>query len=324
VRALVEERYRAAHPGGKPHARQLDHLAIELAYFARLSRREGLAIHRTHNQLARAWAAAGVPWQPTGEPKRDSQLFKSRIKRHLGYLQAMGYVDAWEPVYDARGESSGIVVRLSAVVAQLAVAPLRVRRRGAHSGAKSGPPSRSRKMRTLGHPPGGAIGGAGDIRAVPVSLNSEHGGARAARAVDRRERAALRVRATAALGIAQASGAATGGASPRDVAALPCCRDVDPVGLAIAACRVWQPTIPPKLSEQSERRLEASLSMLDRYADLGRGREGVGRELLLAAVMEAEPPWPGAGEPRSLGGIVVSLHRRARKWRRTHRPAGQR
>jgi hypothetical protein len=124
LRARLEADYRAARPGGKPHQTTFDALLVCVRWLEACYRHDGPTVQRTWPQIARAWRRLGLPLEISGTAKRDHQRHRNNLARRLDYLVEMGWVQAWEPVYEPSGESTGIVVRIGADVAQLARAPL--------------------------------------------------------------------------------------------------------------------------------------------------------------------------------------------------------
>lgn len=93
------------------------------------------------------------------------------------------------------------------------------------------------------------------------------------------------------------------------------------MALARVLLELADPGAFPAISAKRQRQLEASLRRLDRYADFGRGRPGVGVEVLVDVIRgDWRGLWPSPrSRPRTLGGIAVCVRRLANEWRRHDR-----
>ena len=113
IRVELERRF-VAHYARAPQYKQLDGMEHIAKWSERCRRVDGLEVHRSWAQIVR-----GLGWPSTGTIRGDRQRYRNNIANRLDYLTEIGWLEGWEPVYDARGESSGIVIRLRAPVAQL-------------------------------------------------------------------------------------------------------------------------------------------------------------------------------------------------------------
>jgi hypothetical protein len=103
--------------------------------------------------------------------------------------------------------------------------------------------------------------------------------------------------------------------------------------MARAVFAVVHPEAAPVISARQRERLKAAVGRLDRYADMGAGREGAGRELVLDLVLgdwrehalerraagRQRSATPRYVPPKTLGGIAVCARRVANQWRRGQR-----
>lgn len=319
VRAHLERRY--AERLGRDLRRQdeRDGLSALIEAFVASWHVDGAEVHRSWKQLARACHQLGWAPETVAETKHHH---RPSLRRRMDRLVELGYVERWEAVYAGR-QSTGILVRLSADVAQLAEAPLRPR-----SGSSKPDPRRSatprRRAFSAGQvsPPFGGEPPSG----VP---SYRYSGGRARGALERRDRAALADRCLATLSAHARS--ESGAASVR---AAPWLADVPAVVLARAALRVHLPAAHPVISAERQRQLEAGWRRIRRYGYGGaRPLDLTGDAAAAAAVLDlARGGWAEhlftkperfchrePDRPRTLGGLGVALRRLANEERSADR-----
>jgi hypothetical protein len=311
-RRQIEQRFASAY-GRSPRADKLDNLTGFVLWLDRCRARDGDEILRSVPQIVRAMKRE-LGWQPRAGVRANRDAYRAQIRRQLDTLQAIGWLDSWDSVLRPNGEGVGIVIRLSADVAQLAKAPPRRRaqhgrqegttrtRRRAFSEPEMHPPSRG-CVELRSPQPITAVGACAPGRLPPP---------------DGRDRAELYDRARAAL--AASAVARAGEKVPDTLARLPWLAELPAADVARAALAAYHPDVAPRITLRRQQQLDRAVRRLDRYADMGKGRRGVGIEQLVAACRELAPPWEGAGRPRSLGAVAVVLHRQSLKWRRAHKP----
>lgn len=70
-----------------------------------------------------------------------------------------------------------------------------------------------------------------------------------------------------------------------------------------------------RLVERRRQQLDRGLTMLDRFADLGRGRRGAGVELAVRRIVDELAPDAGDETLQTLGGLAAWLYASGRQWR---------
>lgn len=345
----LEEQFRARYCAATGrdwvHRGQVEGTTALLRRLANAALRgDGLTVHRTWRQFARG---LGLADERTTVDEVETR-FRGTLRNRLRYLELTGFVESWEAIYDGRGESTGILVRLPAGVAQSVRATPSARPQGMpprRPGCVRMPPPTGASA-TLPRAPAPRAGPecsdfslCGEInrprRGLVVTSPSPSTSSTAQRGACTRESAEAARCVRAALVERRELLGEEGGAAI--VAALPWLALVAPAVLAREACRVAMPSLTDlRLSMLWEGRLDAAVVQIDRCA----GRPGAGAELLLDLITEdggrpdplllellgGEKPRRDR-KPRTLGAIAVAARRWARRqragWRAGARPGGQ-
>jgi len=330
-------RARLAHDYAKAYGRDarydcLDGLERWARWRQKLPEHERHVVLRTIRQLADAFE------RPHKGAKDAHQRYQRIFKLQLGYLKAMGWVESFEPIYEANGEGKGILVRW-APVAQLDRGPAYPRGRERCSEPPRRPPvAPGAGSVGGGEPPGDRSFSGGEVmppsgRSVPskpvvdvsdVDLSLLVNGGASARVpadasalpsltwAEYRRQARLVVRASAWWSFETANGASEGDAA-RKFSELPWAAEVPITDLARILHRCWLPDVPPLISAKRQAQLEAAARRIDRI-------EGPGAWIAHAcSVLEC---W-AEGElddwlsepPRSLGALAIWLRRTANERR---------
>ncbi len=110
LRADLERDYEATFSRPVRNYLQGELLETAAQWLLRAQAHDGSEIERSTPQIARAWgyAAAGL----TVNQIKDRST--SQIKRTLGYLREMGWIESWEPIRGPRGDYVGIKLRAGA------------------------------------------------------------------------------------------------------------------------------------------------------------------------------------------------------------------
>jgi hypothetical protein len=267
-------------------------------------------IHRTDYQLARA---LGV--QVDGAKDAHRKLSMQR-KRALSYLAAIGWVEAWEPRYDGRGEGQGWVVRLTARGCS-SVGYSVTRRRPSPSAAPSARSSWRAPCSSSSHevlPPSGA-----PLRSAPTGPPSvvRRGGTGAPA---RARYAAESVDASQPYSGPYAPAALAGFARLGGAGALESAwRRGAPLWAVLRGAALWL-GLPPRLSRRAEAQAERSIGQIDRLFGPGAGLAEL-LQLMEAGGQAGYVPGAEVGtrRPQSIGFFVPQLRRCARRSARDHR-----
>jgi hypothetical protein len=310
--------------GRAPQRKQLEWLERVGRWLGRCYHAEGEAFVRSVPQIVRA---LGLPYD--GTVKGARRRYRNQLANTLGYLEAMGWVEAREALLRSSGHGRGWALRIaprgSAALRSINGARRRTRRDGGPHGAGTrpaghpeplAPASRSRGL----HPPTENSTDQG-LTAFPLSCsgrgrahaNRRYGGPFAVAALEAKVR--------------QGGGEAAAVLEAEWQAGAPlwaCLR---------AAARALD--VPAALSRRAELQAERSVAQMDRLA--GRRGEGV-RQLLWLLEEGAEsrtgevamPVGPNplidrrspGRRPVSLGYYITAFRRQARKWRRDEKAKG--
>lgn len=289
----------------------------------------GRRIHRPWGQMFRG-VANDLDWELGPTYAENCKRYRNQVARRLDHLVAMGDIERWEPVYDARGESTGILIHVPAGVAQSVQPSLRFRRSRRPGGTSSSARQLARRglashgrldrPRELSNPSGNC--GAGGVPSVvnpprgTSACVSARGGVGSA-SVDAIERACTPTLRPALRRLRTALREAD---RPRRVLADACRAGESPVVVALAC---WELATDgqrePRLSLDWRGQLERSAEQLDRLRGPGEAAlwlaqriDGLGNDELID------------GRPvRSLAYYAHALKQVARAGRRRARGAGK-
>jgi hypothetical protein len=281
----------------------------------------GRTIHRSWAQMFLG-VARDLDWHLHGPRRQIHARYCNQVKRRLDHLVDIGDLEAWEPVYNANQESTGILLRVPAGVAQ-SVRPARIPRRFRRPGqvaqsarqlARRGLAERPRARRSaeLSSPFGTTSRSGSSVLSSPPA-GDERAAAlvrEAAAACPPRLRGQLRRLTTALVGWPR---------RPRGVLAAAAGHGASPVVVALAAWELATDGRPPQLSAAWRTQLERSAQQFDRLHGPGRAAlwlaqriDGLGDDELIEE-----------RSVRSLAYYAHQLKQTARADRRARRRAGK-
>jgi hypothetical protein len=347
-RREMRERYTRAK--GYPPREKQEILMAELAMWIDVvSAHEPDAILRTIPQLVRHGPGRYLGWKTTGTVRGDQALYGNRIKRGLDYLKEIGWVADRSYVQEFTGRGVGILVA-PGPCSSTGDAPTPRRRRGGPQRGQECPQERRphvrngrRRVRLLRDVLAASSSSSSGELSAPVGASdfpSENpeavgeavracarplGVTRSRPTVSATDRAALEAWWETARG-GEPSGAEL-------LLAVPGLAGVQVVAMARAVFAVVHPSAATTISARQRERLKAAVRRCDRCADMGAGREGAGRELVLDLILgdwrehalerraegRQRVATPRYVAPKTLGGIAVCARRVANQWRRGQR-----
>jgi hypothetical protein len=272
------------------------------------------AVFRTWRQMCDALGLSH-----DGTVKGAQTRHRGSLRNTLGYLQEMGWIEAWSAEYEANGEGRGILIRLSPRSSvdnaagggrrpprgpRCAIAP----GEGPHFfSGEVATPSRERPLAVDVVPSSGcspsARNGGASVRVPAEQLEGTPAQRRAVHAAHEQ----LRVSVAAAASLAWARGIEEGGCAA--LLANPGVISGPPMIVARALFDAALPDVAPRISAKRQAQLEAAAARIDRYS-------GSGAWVRFAiAVLDG---WK-SGElgvwlsepPRSLGALALELRREA-------------
>jgi hypothetical protein len=309
MRTLAARDFSAAK-GYAPWPSQLDRLERMGRWIRVALAREGDAVIRSWQQLFRA---VGLP--DAGGLRANRASYRSSWARTLDDLEAMGWIEGWQPVLKANGEGRGILLRL--------------RRDSSVGRARhQNSPSRGRNR-----PAGGCSSFSREL-VPPLREKSPSSRSEGLKEVEKRQARATRAREgrraghrATAKAIRQLAEAGEGSGAEL-VAALPELKSLHPAVLLRAATYTYAPRPSagwakhwtPRLSLRSRLAAESACDQLDRYD--GRGAGAAAILDLAAGGWRLHTPGgrgPRFVEPRTPGVLVKGLRQRARLARRAAR-----